>query len=170
MATPTYDLLDSVTLASSASSVTFSSLDTIAAGYRDIILVTDVVAATGSGTISPSVRFNSDSGANYAYVFMRSNVSSAGAPDTNQMFLASGAQADETNRGLYTLEVFDFNKTDKHKSAFAKGLVPADEFYYFAHRWANTSAITSMEIFARVTDPTDQFAATSTFYLYGIAG
>ena len=170
MATPTYDLLDSTTLSASATSVTFSSLDTIASGYRDLVLVADVLAASGSTNVSTEVRLNNDSGSNYAYVFMRSNASSAAAPDTTRMFLGSGAKPTSTDRGLFTLEIFDFSQTDKHKSAIAKGLAPADEFYYWAHRWANTNAITSLEIFANTSDGSQEFASTSTFYLYGIAG
>ena len=45
MATPTYTLIDSTTLTSSASSVTFSSIS--ATGKGDLVLVSNVIVANG---------------------------------------------------------------------------------------------------------------------------
>ncbi len=62
MATPTYHLIDSTVLSSSASSVTFSS---ISQDYRDLILV---ATGTTSTATYRAVQLNGDTGSNYSYV------------------------------------------------------------------------------------------------------
>lgn len=162
MATPTYDPIASTTLTSSASSVTFSSLDTIAAGYRDLVLV-----CNGLGPGLYGLRFNSDSGANYHNVVMRgdgaSTASASYSPET-YVRTAVGLSTSIPNNAIF--QIMDFAATDKHKSVLvrqdrADGITNAT-----ASRWANTSAITTLLI---TTTTTNQYAAGSTFSLYGIA-
>ena len=159
MATPTYDLLDSTTLASSASSVTFSSLDTVAAGYRDLILVIDKL---GTSTIGTEIRFNSDSGSNYPYVFAQEGPSTGNGTETS---VRPGGNANATVRKQVVSQIMDFSATDKHKPVLTRSNVGGSTVIMHAARWANTAAITSITI----TPIINQFAATSTFHLYGIA-
>jgi hypothetical protein len=65
MATPTYDLIDSVTLSSSATSVTFSS---ITQDYRDLILVCE--ASSNNSPAGFYGRYNGDTANNYHTVFL----------------------------------------------------------------------------------------------------
>ena len=157
----TYDLLDSTTLASSASSVTFSS---ISQDYRDLILV---VEGNGTNSVDFNFRLNSDTGSNYAYVRMRGNGSTA-ASSSNSSSTFIGAivtGADATNRGMAVFQVLDYSATDKHKTALLRvdnaGLNTAAA----AGRWASTSAVTSITAITF----TNQFASGMSLYLYGIA-
>jgi hypothetical protein len=216
MPTPTYTPLATVTLGSSASSVTFSS---IPATYRDLILVVDgttnathnvgmrfngdtgnnyfMVTAFGNGSTTSSVtfssipatyrdlilvtngasnitsefayiRFNGDTGSNYSWVQMGGGavgVFSSSSTTTSwriSSFAASG------NRVVSAVQIMDYSATDKHKSGLIRdngqeGTTNVVRAY--AARWANTSAITSIQYFTS----TGSLSSGFTLSLYGIA-
>ena len=152
MATPTYTLLDSVTLGSSASSVTFSS---ISQDYGDLVLV-----VSPSNAMQGELRFNSDSGSNYNFVYMRGTGSSAQSNSGTVTYelIDTGAY------DLCRVQIMDYSATDKHKSMLNRSDRSSARTVARACRWANTSAITTVSI----TGATGNFDAGSTFYLYGI--
>jgi len=157
MATPTYDLLASTTLASSASSVTFSSIDQ---SYGDLVLVFD---GTLTGNASINFQLNSDTGSNYNYVLMRGNGSSGDSSDSvNVAFGTFGYAVGQT---LVKIELLDYTATDKHKSILSR---LNNSTYTFAHanRWASTAAINRIDF---ILSGGESFAAASTFNLYGVA-
>lgn len=162
MATPTYDLIDSVTLASSASSVTFSS---ITQDYRDLILVGEVKGATVG--VQSTFRLNSDSGSNYSYVVMRGNGSTAiSASNTSDKgVITYSGSGTPTIANLFLVSFFDYSVTDKHKSVLVRS-DNSSATNALANRWANTASITSIQI---IDSGGNSFASGSTFYLYGVA-
>lgn len=165
MPTPTYDLLDSVTLSSSASSVTFSSINQ---GYRDLVLVAKPLPVTGSSII-PYVRFNSDSGSNYSIVTMRGNGSTAASQNATGESWISLLYAFSVQPGYnpqMIMQVMDYSATDKHKTCLIRANQVENGTEASAQRWASTSAISSMTIAGWNAN----LDAGSTFYLYGIAG
>lgn len=159
MPTPTYTSLATVTLGSSASSVTFSN---IPATYRDLILVIQG-ANTSSG--NSRLRVNGDSGNNYNQVRMygaggspgSDSASNIGSLDMSSMSTSSGYQA--------VIQLMDYSATDKHKTILSRtqesnlGAVLGN-----AGRWANTNAITSIIMFTS----SGSYATGSTFNLYGV--
>jgi len=163
VATPTYELLDSTTLASAASSVSFTSIDQ---SYGDLVLVVEAESTQAT----PKLRFNSDSGSNYSYVDMQgissgNTNSSSGTLDYLRIQVANIKAAPS----LFIVQIMDYSATDKHKSSLSR--TSADEtdatrVGAVAGRWANTSAITSLAIEASVAQT---FDTGSSFYLYGIA-
>jgi len=164
MATPTYTLIDSTTLASTTTSVTFSSLDTVAAGYKDLILITEY--KTSANGYQLLLRYNADTGTNYSYVQMFGDGSSAlSASGSFSWQILGGSSSSATTATFVAIQFLDFNSTDKHKSILARqGNLTTGEVYAVAGRWADTSAITSILCEANGTS----FTAGSTFYLYGI--
>jgi hypothetical protein len=164
MATPTYELIDSTVLGSSSASVTFSS---IPADYRDLVLVAEPEATTASAEeIRIELVINSDTGSNYSYVRMGGDGSSASSSSgTLSWVLFNGFLADG-ERGIRIAQLMDYSATDKHTTLLVRdsstdvGRVEAT-----AVRWANTSAVTSVEVRTR----SGNYAAGSTFYLYGIS-
>ena len=151
MATETYIPLATTTLASSASSVTFSSIDQ---SYGDLILI-----VVPSNAMQGYLRFNADSGSNYSFVYMRGTGSSAQSSAGSGSFELIDTGANELGK----VEIMDYSATDKHKSTLNRS--SRDRVVAKAGRWANTSAITSIS----VTGATGDFSAGSTFSLYGIA-
>lgn len=167
MATPTYTPIASITLGSSASSVTFSS---IPQDYRDLVLkVTCTNATGGGGNILPVAVLNSDTGSNYSRVRMTgdgSSTASGSSTGDNFLNLFSGVDANETDEGLYLANFMDYSATDKHKTVIARANQVTDRVGAIASRWADTSAITQIEM--TTASAGDDFASGSTFALYGI--
>ena len=157
MATPTYTLIDSTTLTSSASSITFSS---ISGSYRDLVLV---LSGPGFGTSNNlAFRANSDTGSNYSYVRMEGNGSSTNSSSTT----STSGRAGFVSSGQWNviLQFQDYSATDKHKSVLARANDATHRVEASATRWANTNAITSVTL---ITD-TSNYPVGTTAYLYGI--
>jgi hypothetical protein len=163
MPTPTYTPLATVTLGSSASSVTFSS---IPATYRDLIIV---VNAQCDGLGAANYRANGDSGSNYPYVTLRNNGSTpSSGSGTFTQFVAQDASATSGTRIMSVFQIMDYSATDKHKTGLARASYNqnsngADVTEANAVRWANTAAINSLQVLS-----SNPFVAGSTFNLYGV--
>ena len=166
MPTPTYTPLATVTLGTTASSVTFSS---IPATYRDLILVASFTQSSGSTTAG--VRFNSDTGTNYSYVSMVG--SGAGATSSNatsQALIFVPFVSSTASTPVFSItQVMDYSATDKHKTVLNRDSATRSSDSSFAttaqaNRWANTSAITNLQIFMQAGN----FNSGSTFNLYGV--
>jgi hypothetical protein len=169
MPTPTYTPLATVTLGASASSVTFSS---IPATYRDLILVMDLIGSTTAANAFVGIRLNSDTGNNYNRVAMvgtGSTTSSFSAANQAYFFCGGFPASNSNSRGLTITDFMDYSATDKHKTMLQKEANPTVSAIAYAARWANTSAVTSIEISATPTVGDNNFGSTSTFSLYGIA-
>ena len=168
MPTPTYDLIASTTLAAASPSVTFSS---IPATYRDLVLV---YSGRTSGTADGdalNARFNGDTGSNYSGVRMGGLVGFGPFSNTfTETFTYIGRIDTSISSNIDptpgVVSIMDYSATDKHKttlsrSGYQRGLVDAT-----ATRWANTAAITTIELTAATGT---NFVAGFTFNLYGIA-
>ncbi len=162
MPTPTYTALATVTLGSSAASVTFSS---IPATYRDLILVFNGTLTSNSGI---TVRNNGDSGSNYPMVIMRNDGTSGSfsGTDTGNGYYATWNAATSGSRIAFILQLMDYSATDKHKTALWRNQYDAfgatSRVEAFAGRWTNTAAVTSVACVAAM-------ASGTTVSLYGIA-
>jgi hypothetical protein len=167
MPTQTYQPLATVTLGSSASSVTFSS---IPATYRDLILVS--VAGCTLTTETARLRFNADTGNNYNWVFMNgvgsgSPVSSAQSNQNNMDFSPYVGISGTVGKWNNILQIQDYSATDKHKTVLTRTNINGDTYpgtTAMAGRWASTSAITSILVYPS----SGSFIAGSTFSLYGV--
>ena len=169
MATPTYTLIDSTVLGSDAATVTFSS---ISGSYRDLVLVSEVVGDDGKTRL----RFilNGDTGTNYAVVAMGGDGSTAASTSYGTgvlgYFSTNYTEADQTYPIMAVTSFMDYSATDKHTTILCRanqpsGLVSggnANGVEAYAGRWANTAAVTSVEVSG------SGFGAGSTFYLFGI--
>jgi hypothetical protein len=168
--TNTYIPLATVTLGSSASSVTFSS---IPATYRDLVLVATARSTRADAIDYLAPRLNGDSGANYNSAFMfadPNNVANAGS-NTGQTYQADLVIPGNTaGSGIFAVGIFqfmDYSATNKHKTTLSRG----NQIGYpeaRVARWANTAAVTSIVL--SVPYNSAQIAAGSTFNLYGIVG
>jgi hypothetical protein len=154
-----YTALANVTLGSSASTVTFSS---ISGSYRDLVLIIDSRGAS----FAPQIRFNSDSGSNYAWVWMGgdgSGTSSNSASSVAQFNLGNFATWANPTSAIFN--IMDYSATDKHKTVLNRIDIPSGGTSGWAMRWANTAAISSIQLFAAA----GSYAAGSTLALYGVS-
>ena len=156
----TYTLIDSVTLGSSASSVTFSS---ISQDYGDLVLVGN--AQTSSGTGFMRLQFNGDTTAgNYLYVDMNGNGSTTSSSNSGSSQVSFPIGAYTSTPGTGIAQIMDYSSTNKHKALLARLDLATLRTQAFAGRWASTAAINSVTILL-----TTAAIAGSTFHLYGIA-
>jgi hypothetical protein len=163
MPTPTYTLIDSVTLTSSAASVSFTSIS--ATGKGDLILVASVQSTQES---SFGVSFNNITTNIVDIVSVNGNGSGAySAVFTGQnRFQDSYTDTPTSGFGLYTTTIFDYSATDKHKPMLMRGNRADDNVSAIAGRWASTAAITS--ITATAFGSTTSLKSGSSFFLYQI--
>jgi hypothetical protein len=160
----TYIQLNSITLASATTTVTFS---TIPAAYRDLILI---INGSFASAASYTFRFNGDTGSNYSMVYAQAvhggGITSGTISSTSLVVWAANNLVANTNFTNIT-QVMDYSATDKHKAVLNRngGQQSASSFVNMsAGRWANTGAITSMAIIGSAN-----FNIGTTFSLYGIA-
>jgi len=157
MATPTYTPIASITLGSSASSVTFSS---IPQDYRDLVLVIQGGTSSAS-TVSLEILPNGSS-SDGSLVNMIGNGSSATSSTSSKIF----ADFDASD-SLAITQVMDYSATDKHKTFLIRSnCVNNPRVVATAGRWAQTTAITSLEISDTGGQTLD---SGTTLSLYGIA-
>tara|TARA_R110000822_G_scaffold14484_2_gene50905 strand:+ start:960 stop:1451 length:492 start_codon:yes stop_codon:yes gene_type:complete len=158
MATPTYTLIDSTTLGSSAASVTFSSIS--ATGKGDLVVVVNSLA--DAGTINFTMRFN---GATTGYTAVTAYGDGGSAASftssSNLDLMAYGGNT--TVPALVSATVLDFSSTNKHKTVLANGYRADKQASMSVGRWADTAAVTSLTI---RTTTANNYAAGSTFFLY----
>jgi len=162
MATPTYTLIDSTVLGSSASSVTFSS---IPADYRDLVIVISAKGTENARFLRG--RINNNTGYYYYQVAAKGNGSSAFSTSSNGSYnyfqLAYDGYSDTTFTQTI-LNIFDFADTDKQSPMIERTNRADSATTMAAWRWNNTAAMTSVNFFFS----SGNIAAGSTFYLYGI--
>lgn len=162
MPTNTYKALATITLGSSASTVTFSS---IPATYRDLILVVQHKVTGGAET---DVQFNADTGNNYSTVTLRGGADSSiySANYTANGIKPQNAVGGATSTNdFFQLDIMDYSATDKHKISLLRSINGSTSFVQNqAVRWANTAAITSV----KCTASGASYASGSTFSLYGV--
>ena len=155
MPTPTYTPLATVTLGSAASSVTFSS---IPGTYRDLVIVFKPI--TSGSIFTGSMRFNGDTGSNYTTVLAFGSSASSSTTTSGAFFTLQ--DLDSTTASIFN--IMDYSATDKHKTLLNRTGIVTQYVMMMAGRWANTSAITTVQIYAG-----SNFLTGTTISLYGIA-
>jgi hypothetical protein len=161
--TPTYVLLNQVTLAAASSTVTFSNIPQT---YGDLVLVCNSKLVTGPAQ-DQTLYFNGDSGANYSVVIMWGDGSTRGSQpysgQTNLLIDFYGS-VDTAFSNVTVVQIMDYSATDKHKVVLSRANRASSGVDAIAGRWANTNAITSITYFASGRT----FDAGSTVSLYGV--
>jgi hypothetical protein len=162
MPTATYTALANITLATAASTISFSS---IPATYRDLLFI---FSGTGSTTLQGRIRINGDTGSNYLFQRMSGSGSSASAAristGATSGTISTIAQATTTGALQMNINIMDYSATDKHKIILNRADQAANGTEAFINRWASVSAITSVEILTS----TGNWAIGTTVALYGI--
>jgi hypothetical protein len=160
-----YTALANVTLGSTATSVTFSSINTSL--YRDLVLVSNVRTTVNARIY---FQFNNDSN-NHSQVSAEGNGSStysAVGGLTDSIYAANGWDGIFANEPTtFVMNVMDYSATDKHKTVLLRGGSAGGSTSVaqgmHAGRYASTSTITSIKISGAT------WQVGSTFALYGVS-
>lgn len=151
MATPTYELIDSTTLTSTSTQVTFSSIPQT---FQDLIVVVDS---------QENENFQLELGGVTSGV---SNVRLHGASSSYDASSSTGNQGVATyyDSMVTIFEIMDYSSTDKYKTVIARTNGRQSSVGIIAGTWAHTSAINTLKLKTN----TSSFAVNSTFSLYGL--
>ena len=173
-----FHLLETQVLASSESSVTFSSLSTYAADYQHLQI--RMVAKSADGVSSNlrdlRIQVNADTAANYAAHVLRgdgADVASNSATSQTSIATATSMLPRPSNPtadfGAAIIDVLDAFETSKY-SIFRMfgGAKPSgeDQIWLASGLWMNTNALTEIKLFAN----SGNLGINSRFSLYGIRG
>ena len=172
---PTYTLISSNVLTTTAASVTFTAIPST---YTDLVL--RISARTNANVSNDNFRitFNSDSGSNYSITRITGNGSTAVSNRlSNQTSGRAGAidgnTATSSTFGSVEIYIPNYlvsaNKPYSSTAASEQNATAA-QIDGIAGLWRNTAAITSISIESNnLNVPTDGYIVSgSSFYLYGI--
>jgi hypothetical protein len=135
--------LATTTLSSSASDITFSSINT--ATYRDLILVAK--AKSTSSAYDQAINFNGDTNAgNYSCVIAYGNGSTYSST-TSSFIIDFYGSVTTDNTNVTILQILDAGASDKHTTYLSRANRASSGVDMVAGRWANTAAITSLRYF-----------------------
>jgi hypothetical protein len=144
---PTYTALQTITLTSSASSVTFSSIPNT---YRDLVL-SIIPKATVTGPYDAGMQFNADTGGNYSATVSYGNGSTLNVytalQNVNQIYLDFQGSVQNAFNQNCIAHVFDYAATDKHKGVLSRSNRTNSGLDLISSRWRNTTAINSIKYF-----------------------
>ena len=158
----TYEPIATQTLGSNTTTVTFSS---IPATYTDLLLVSVFGASAGMDIF---VRFNGDSGSNYATTRLFTN-SNTSAVLTGRSSSISGhqprtsANQPSTVTTILRENIMNYANTNMNKTVIGRYDYQS-QIEAHVGTWLNTSAITSISLVADA----QQWTTGSIFTLYGI--
>ena len=167
-----FELIESVILASPTGSINFNNLNQYATDYKHLQIRGIFRSSNiGGSNWGCGMRFNGDSGTNYAFHGMRgtgSSVISYGYPNQTGAFAINAG--DDANLllgwGAGVVDILDAFSTTKNKTTRTlSGFVEAGNGMVdlLSNLWLSTSAINSINIYM-----TNNFLTGSRFSLYGI--
>jgi len=171
----TYESIATVTVGSGgAANVEFTS---IPATYTHLQVRGIARTAKASAPDVLRIRFNSDTGNNYARHLLYGDGTSAlaaGAGSGNLMSLGTIGANNSTADAFsgHIIDVLDYKDTNKYKTlralnGFSNNTSSNEEISLTSGLWQNTNAITSILIFA---DSASNLSQYTQFALYGIKG
>lgn len=165
-----YDLLETQVLTSSASSVSFTGLDTFS-DYKHLQIRAVTRTTRGSSNDVVLLNFNSDTGSNYAWHSLRGTGSAVtSGAGTSQTYIQLGITQTTNNTANafspLVADILDFSSSSKNTTVRSlSGQTTGDTFIDLrSGLWDSTSAVTSMEL----TQFGSDFVAGSRFSLMGV--
>jgi hypothetical protein len=168
-----FDLLETTTLTSTTSSVTFSGLGAYS-DYKHLQIRMLARSNRGSADLDMRCRINGDTGSNYTWHGIRGLTGSAlgqnGTSNTSyHLGKFPGNTGDGDVFGAFVSDILDFSSSNKATTIKTVGGVANNNFMqnsFYTGLYNSTSAVTSIQFFGEA----DSFLAGSTFSLYGVRG
>lgn len=156
----TYEPIQTQTLGTAVSSVTFSSIPQT---YTDLFLTYNGT----SGISDLPIRYNSDTGSNYSYTRLYGDGSGIYSDRaTNLTYSAYGIGSSALT--FATIQINNYSNTTTFKSLLGRGGFTTSGYVsFFVSQWRSTAAITSITLGGNTGFSTN-FSVGSTFTLFGI--
>ena len=166
----TYKPINTTTLGSSATDITFSSIPST---YTDLILVTSVFGSRAANVDSLAIRLNGDTASNYSYTYAIYE-SSAGtisgrASNQTNIWVGNFSSNSVTQPGPIIIQIQNYSNATTNKTILSRQNVIAGGSYDITGAnvglWRSTAAINSITV---RSETGSNFSSGSTFTLYGI--
>ena len=170
---PDYELISTQVLSATASSISFTGLDTAASNYKHL-QIRAVVRDNRSGYAGSNcwLRFN-NAAALYSHHGLYANGSSTAsgsATSTSQIYVSDivGGSGTANVFSPFIIDVLDFSSSTKNKTVKTLGGTNAGYNWLTlsSGSWMSTNPVTSITIFSSL----GSFIAGSRFSLYGLRG
>jgi hypothetical protein len=163
MPTPTYSQIASITLASSASEVFFTSISN---QYKDLALVANASVLDGTRTLLMGMNDDTSSGVYWVVMTGDGTNKYSQQADWVQLYTTYAHYNLTTTPSIINVDMIDYSATDKHKSFLVRSSNSSDSASALAGRQASTAPIRKLRLYPNGSS----FASGSTFTLYGIVG
>jgi hypothetical protein len=165
-----YELIATEILGTATSSVTFSSLATYASTYKHLQIRATVRTDRAGAADGGIIRFNGDSGANYAHHVLAgsgSSVSSFANASATEMVSLGGVGNTATANAFSAavVDILDAYSTTKNKTV--RSLHGVTSINLGSGVRLNTASLTSIELRPQLGT---NFLASSRFSIYGVRG
>jgi hypothetical protein len=165
----TYEPINTTTVTSSVTSITFNSIPNT---YTDLVLITSAYSFRASNVDSLAIRFNGDSGTNYSYTAMLADTTtqtSARATGQTNIWVGNFTANNFNQPSPIIMQIPNYANTSMFKTVLARGNSVAGGGYRSVNAnfgsWLNTAAINSVTV---RSETGNNFLSGSTFTLYGI--
>jgi len=162
-----YHLLSTTILTTTTASVTFSSLNTLAAGYQHLQI--RIAARTDRPATNDNVilRFNGDTGNNYSSHNLRgsSGSVSSGGNASESKIICRAIGGNSGNFGAIVIDILDPFETTKYPTTRSLGGYADDIVELGSGNWRNLNALTTILL---DQDVGSNFLTGSRFSLYGL--
>jgi hypothetical protein len=158
----TYTPIQTQTLGSAVSTVTFSSIPST---YTDLILVAQTKQVSSSSY--SLINFNSDTGANYSQTTLDGNgstASSARAANSTAIYAFFNFLESTSNFTTSITQIMNYTNANTYKTVLIRSGDAGQDTKALVGLWRSASTISSIQFFSNNT-----LAIGSTFTLYGIA-
>jgi len=172
VSTTSFESIATVTVGSGgASSIDFTSIP----GTYAHLQIRGIARSNRSSDLDTlQIRFNSDTGSNYARHYLYGDGSSASAAATTSatyanIGLLTGGTASASYFGADTIDILDYANANKYKTVRCLGGTDrngAGDIQFASGLWMNTNAITSITLICQAG--LSNFSQYSHFALYGI--
>jgi hypothetical protein len=162
-----YELITTQVLGSNQPSITFSSLGTYSSTYKHLQI--RMAASTNAGSQQNlRMRFNGDTGSNYAFHYMFSTVPTVtSAAEVNFTYgFISNIDSSTTNFLGAVSDILDPYSVTKNKTIRTLAAAASTQVWLNSTLWRSTNSVTSIELFPA----SGNLITGSRFSLYGIKG
>jgi hypothetical protein len=157
----TYVPIATTTLASAATSFTFSSIPST---YTDLVIIANGGISANGDT---GLRFNGDTATNYSWTRMYGNGSATASDRATSVDSIGGASwYSATSNNTSILQIMNYSNATTYKTTISRSNATSTMVAAIAGLWRSTSAITSITMYGY----TSSYSIGTTFSLYGILG
>lgn len=169
-----FQLIETVTLGSNTSSVTFSSLGFYSSEFKHLQLRISARTTRNASNDGIKVTVNSDTGTTHPIHFMVNSGTSISAQGYSNQLMQIGPQSIAGNTqstgvfGSVIADILDAYSTNKNKTFRAIGGIGGTFVTLSSTAWINTASITSIKL--ENSNEASNFMTGSRFSLYGIKG